>query len=375
MQLARGLLLGAGMTATALASAQGRTLLSLSVPAEIEYDSNPNLAVGPSAATTWLRTIPSLTAGYFPGNEEFRLEAALTAEKSSNQQAAKDRLDPRLRAAWKHVGPRDTTEVAALLDRRALRAVGLREQVPLGVDGARTLFAVSGSWLHDLDARTVVGADLRQEWERFSDTSTPDFRHTLAEVRLTRQQDARRSWYGVLDGRSYDPDSASESQPGTAAQTRSRAFGGRVGVNYWFSEALRVDANVGPLHFSSPSSTNDWQGALKMEYTAERWVAALDLSRAPGVNSTFGGVVLTEEARLRLHYELDALSRIELDAGHAREKAARSKRSVASAAWLWQWRPSWQVAVRASTQRQEGPEGTARSNRVAVSLVYTAEDL
>jgi hypothetical protein len=86
-------------------------------------------------------------------------------------------------------------------------------------------------------------------------------------------------------------------------------------------------------------------------------------------------VVLTEEARLRLHYELDALSRIELDAGHAREKAARSKRSVASAAWLWQWRPSWQVAVRASTQRQEGPEGTARSNRVAVSLVYTAEDL
>ena len=375
MQLARGLLLGAGMTATALASAQGRTLLSLSVPAEIEYDSNPNLAVGPSAATTWLRTIPSLTAGYFPGNEEFRLEAALTAEKSSNQQAAKDRLDPRLRAAWKHVGPRDTTEVAALLDRRALRAVGLREQVPLGVDGARTLFAVSGSWLHDLDARTVVGADLRQEWERFSDTSTPDFRHTLAEVRLTRQQDARRSWYGVLDGRSYDPDSASESQPGTAAQTRSRAFGGRVGVNYWFSEALRVDANVGPLHFSSPSSTNDWQGALKMEYTAERWVAALDLSRAPGVNSTFGGVVLTEEARLRLHYELDALSRIELDAGHAREKAARSKRSVASAAWLWQWRPSWQVAVRASTQRQEGPEGTARSNRFAVSLVYTAEDL
>ena len=94
MQLARGLLLGAGMTATALASAQGRTLLSLSVPAEIEYDSNPNLAVGPSAATTWLRTIPSLTAGYFPGNEEFRLEAALTAEKSSNQQAAKEGEPP-----------------------------------------------------------------------------------------------------------------------------------------------------------------------------------------------------------------------------------------------------------------------------------------
>lgn len=364
------------MTGALLASAQGRTMLSLSVPTEIEHDSNPNLSVGPAPSTTFLRAMPSLTLAYVPGNDEFRLEGALTAEKSSNQQAAKDRLDPRVRAAWKHVGPRDTAEVSALLDRRALRAVGLREQVPLGVDGSRTLFALAGNWRHELDARTVAAADLQQEWERFSETSTPDFRHTAAEVRLTREQNERSGWYAALTGRSYDADDAPPPvQPATAGATRSRAYGARVGVKHWFSEALRMDANAGPLHFAAPSSRNDWQGALNLEYTAERWVAALELARTPAVNSTFGGLVVSEEARMRMRYDLDAQSRVELDAGHVREKASRSNRSLASVAWVRQWRQDWYVAVRASTQWQEGPEGSARSNRLAVSLVYTAEDL
>ncbi|GAB3775727.1 hypothetical protein GCM10028796_52060 [Ramlibacter monticola] len=374
-QFACGLLVAAGVTGAAGAAAQSRTIYSLSVPTEIEHDSNPNLAVGPSAGTTWFRTIPSLTAGYVLGNEVFSLEAALTAEKSSNQEVARDRLDPRVRAAWKHVDSRNTTELAALLDRRALRALDVREQVPLGVDGSRTLFALSGSWLHDLDARTVVGADVRQVWERFSDTTTPDFRHTTGAVRLTREQDDRQSWYAALTGQAYDPESDPDPLDNAAAPKRSHAFGVLVGVTRSLSDTWRVDANAGPVHFTSPSSRDDWQGALKLEYRGERWVSGLELARAPGVNSTFGGLVVTEEARLRLRYELDALSRLELDAGHAREKETRTNRSAASVAWVRQWSASWQVAVRAATHRHEGPEGTARSNRIAVSLVYTAPDL
>jgi hypothetical protein len=371
---AGGLLLAAGVGAVTDACAQSRSIYSLSVPMEVEHDSNPNMSVGPAAGTTWLRATPRFTAGYVVGNEEFELEAGLTAEKSSNTGIAKDRLDPRVRAGWKHKGERDSTELALLLDRRAFRSLDVREQAPLGVDGSRTLLAVTGSWLHELDARTTFNTDLRHDIERFSGTTTPDFQNTTAAVRLTRELDERRSGYVALNAQAYRPDgSGDRTIAGTSG--RSTVFGAVAGLQQAITPALRIDVNVGPVHFSQPSSRNGWQGLAKAEYTAQRWFAAVELSRAPGVNSTLAGLVATDDLRARVRWELDANSRLELDAGHARETAAGTHRSRAGVTWTRQWSPSWQLAVRASTHRQHGPEGTAHGNRIAVMLTYTAPDL
>jgi hypothetical protein len=372
---ARGLLLAAGMAAAAQAAAQGRADIAVTVPVEIEHDSNPNLAVGPSASTTWLRATPTVGATFHPGNEEFSVEGAVTAEKSSNQEVARDRLDPRLRAAWKHAGPRETLELSALADRRAFRAVGVREQVPLGVDGSRTLYALGGNWQREVDARTRLRAEALQEWTRFSDAADPDFRRTTAAVRFTRQRDERTSWYAALNGQAYDPDSAPAPAVAGFEGTRARVYGAVVGIERSLSPAWQLDANAGPVHFTSPTARGDWQGALKLDYAAERWVVGLELARAPGVNATLGALVMVDELRVRLRHELDARSRIELDAGHDREPATDSRRTVAGAAWLRQLSPAWQLALRVSTHRQQGPEGTARSNRISVLLVYTSAQL
>jgi hypothetical protein len=371
---AGGLLIAAGLGGITDACAQSRSIYSLTVPMEVEHDSNPNLTVGPSAGTTWLRVTPSFTAGYVRDNDELELQAGLTAEKSSNADVAKDRLDPRLRAGWKHKGERDSTELALLLDRRAFRSLDVREQGPLGVDGSRTLLAVTGSWLHELDARTTFNTDLRHDIDRFSGTTTPDFQNTTAAVRLTRELDERRSGYVSMNAQLYRPDGPGDRTiAGTSG--RSSLFGAVVGLQQSITPALRIDVNVGPVHFSQPSSRNAWQGLAKAEYTAQRWFAAVELSRAPGVNSTVAGLMATDDVRGRVRWEQDANSRLEVDAGHARESAAGTHRSRAGVSWTRQWSPSWQLALKASTHRQHGPEGTAHSNRVAVVLTYTALDL
>lgn len=374
-RLARGLLACAGATCAAGAFAQGPTVYSVSVPMEIERDSNPAMALAGSRGTTFVRVTPSIAARHVSGAQEYRLEAALAAEKSSNPEVAQDRLDPRLQAGWKNADALNTIELTAVLDRRAFRQLEVREHVPVGANGARTLFALGGRWLRELDARTSSSVDVGQEWDRYSGTPTPEFRRTHAALRLNRQQDERRSWYAALNGQAYLPESAQEPSPGAAGASRSTVAGALVGIAQALSEALRVDASAGVVHFTQPSGRNEWQAVVRAEYAAERWLAWLDASRTPDVSATLGSLVVTEQVRLHLRRDIDALTRVELDAGRSMQRAAGSTRSTASAAWVRQWSPSWDLAVKASMLLQGGPSGNARSTRIALLVVYNGLDL
>jgi hypothetical protein len=374
-RLAHGVLLAAGAAGMTGAPAQTPIVYSLSVPAEIEHDSNPRMTPGDARATTWVRLTPKLSARQVRGADEYSAEAALSAEKSSNQQAAKDRLDPRVQAAWKHADGLNTTLLAAALERRAFRALDVDEHVPAGVDETRTLFALNGNWLREWDARTSSVVDLRQEWARYSGTRTPDSRRTAAELRLNRQQTERRNWYVAVNGQAYRSDAPEDPLPGGSEASRSTVVGALVGVGQALSEAVRVDGSVGPVHFSQRQGKSGWQGALKATYEVERWGAALEVSRRPSASPTFAGLAVTDQARVSMHHDLDALTRVELHAARSRAKAVQSTRTLASAAWVRQWSPSWEVAVRASRLQQDGPGGSARATRISFVLVYRGLDL
>ncbi|MBK6005153.1 hypothetical protein JJB11_03535 [Ramlibacter ginsenosidimutans] len=373
-RIARGFLVVAGAAGATAALAQSRTLYSLNVQTEIERDSNPNMSVTDPRGTTWFRVLPNLTTGYVYGNEEFDLEAGLTVEKSSNTDVAKDRVDPRLRGVWKHADAVDTAQLALLVDRRALRAVDVREHVPVGVDGARTLYSIAGSWTRELSARSRAGVDLNQEWDQYTDVQTPDSRLTVGAARFTWQQDERRSWYAAVNGQYYRPEPRTDAAQAGSGRTSSMAAGALLGITQSLSEALRLDASAGPMHFNHPSK-DGWQGRLSAEYTAQRWSGGIDLARTPSVNYTVGGLVESREGRAHLRYELGPRSSLNLQAAYSLQSDPESTNTFASVAWVHQWTPGWQVSVRGSVNRQQGLEGTARSNRIALVLTYSASDL
>ena len=73
-------------------------------------------------------------------------------------------------------------------------------------------------------------------------------------MRFTRRQDESR-WYAGVNGYLYRP----EEVGGTAGGTRSTAAGGLIGITQSFSEALRIDANAGLMHFTEPTKDDDWK--------------------------------------------------------------------------------------------------------------------
>jgi len=370
--LLAGALLAAGLAGASGAAAQSPRAYSATVPMEIEHDSNPNMVVSNPRGTTWVRVRPTVSVTQVQGAEEYLLEGGLSAEKSSNSDVAKDRIDPRLRGMWRHAGELNTGHAEVLLDRRSFRSVDIREAVPAGVDGSRTLLALTGAWTRELSARNSVTTNLRQAWERYNVGSIPNFRYTTGNVRLTHQAQERRSWYADVNGQLYRSDDRQDPVIGTVRGSRSLVAGTLVGVNHQFSERFRADANAGVVHFSEPRSDTDWQAALKTEYTGERWQGALELSRSPGVSATQGGLEVTRAVRLNARYSLGPLTRLDFDVGHSKGQAATSRRSLASLAFVRELSPAWELTVRATRRQQRELGGTAAANLIALVLVYNA---
>lgn len=339
---------------------------------EIEHDSNPGMVVSNPRSTRWLRVRPTVTMTQVQGTEEYTFEGGVVAEKSSNSAVAKDRIDPRLRGRWAHAGELNTGHVELLFDRRSFRAIDIREQVPTGVDGSRTLMAVTGAWTREVTERTSVTADVRQAWERYSVRSTPDFRNTAASVRLAHQADERRTWYAGVNGQIHRPDLAQDPLVGTVGGLRSRVAGTFVGVSQRFSERFRGDANAGVVRFFEPRTNTDWQGVLRTEYTGERWQGSVDLSRSPGVSSTRGALEVTNAVRATVRYSVNPLTHVDLNAGHSKGRAFDSKRSLASVALVRQLSPAWELTLRATRHQTRTLGGTATANLIAVGLVYNA---
>jgi len=370
--LASSALLAAGLAGASWAAAQSPRNYSVTVPVEVEHDSNPGMVVSNPRSTRWLRVRPTVSMTQVQGTEEYMLEGGVNAEKSSNSSVAKDRIDPRLRGTWRHSGELNTVQAEVLLDRRSFRALDIRERVPTGVDGSRTLAALSGAWTREVSERTSVRADARQAWERYSVSSTPDSRNTSGSVRLTHQATERRNWYAGVNGQIHRSDLAQDPLLGAVGGARSRVAGTFVGVSQQFSERFRGDANAGVVHFSQPRSDTDWQGALRTEYTGERWQGALDLSRAPGVSSTFGVLEVTNAVRVTVRYSVNPLTHVDFNAGHSKGRAFDSKRSLASLALVRQLSPAWELTLRATRHQTRTLGGTAEANLIAVGLVYNA---
>jgi hypothetical protein len=368
--------LAAGVFGLANASAQTRTIWSASVPVEIEYDSNPNMLPGNGPSTTFVRVTPNASGAYVYGGDQFKFEGSLTAEKSSDTRAAKDRLDPRVRASWRRDDPLGTMELAALVERQAIRALDVGEHAPVGSDGSRSLFALTAALQRDRDERTSWSADLRQEWARYSDAPSPDYRRTAASARVNRQQDENRTWYAGVNGQDYRADAATSPVPLAPSAAHTGVAGALVGIVQSFGPAWRVEANAGPVRFTQGASRSDWQAYATAQYKAERWLASVEVSRAPGVDPTFGGLLVTNDAHARLRWDLDALSHFDFAAAMSSESAGgRTERAMASAAWSRQLSPFWQLAVRASLHRWESFGTTARATRIGAQLTYTKPDL
>jgi hypothetical protein len=344
----------------------------VTVPVEVEHDSNPGLAVRNPQSTTWLRVRPSVSMTQVRGTEEYVLEGGVNAEKSSNSAVAKDRVDPRLRGLWRHAGELNTGQAEVLLDRRSFRALDIREPLPTGVDGSRTLMSLSGSWTREVTERTSVTTSVRQAWERYSVNTTPDFRDTSGSVRVSHQADERRTWYAGVNGQVHRSDVAQDPVLGRVGGIRSRVAGTFVGVSQQFSERFRADANAGAVRFSQPRTLTDWQGALRTEYTGERWQASLDLSRAPGVSSTLGGLEVTNAVRAGVRYAVNPLTHVDFNVGHSKGQSIDSKRTLASLAFVRQLSPAWELTARATRHHVRTLSGPAKANLVALVLVYNA---
>src|SRR5437763_11843513 len=164
------------------AVAQSRWLYSITAPANLERDSNRTMSVAAPTPITLVRLSPDLHALYKADRQQFELDAGVDLERSSDARVSGNRSDPRIRADWRLLSPTASYGMYVVAEQRAYRAVDVVEQVPLGVDGTRSLFALGGTWSATISETTSATAELREDRERFHTPSTPDYQLTAANT-------------------------------------------------------------------------------------------------------------------------------------------------------------------------------------------------
>lgn len=351
------------------ASAQSQWMYSLVAPIEVEHDSNPAMRPGAAEAVTRLRVSPQLRALHRSGADELHIDAAAVVEHSSKEALSGDRVDPRIRADWRRASPRTDYGVFGIVEQRSYRTLETEEQVPLGVDGTRSLGAVGAIATHRLNERDIVAAEARHDRVDFNAGAVPDYDLTAANLQFSRLVGERSSTYATATLQAYRPTG------GTGPRTEDSVSSGLVlGWRQSVSPALDWDASLGVANISGPRDGSSLQGALRVTWNSERLQASLDLSRRPSPIAESAALGLSDFARLQLRRLVDARSSLLLEA-NATRFATGARGATYAIAFTHELAQAWSLTARVLHRQREDAGGRASANVIGLLLTYNDPDL
>lgn len=368
----------AGLVALALcavssrAFSESRWIYSLSVPSDLEYDSNPLMSSTQSQSVTRLRTMPQLHARYQGDRDELEINGGIALERSSDPQVSADRQDPRVRADWRHATPVGGYGMYMALEQEAYRSADVAVQVPRELDGTRRLVDFGANWTYTVDPNHTLSANAHQERVTFDAGQIADYWLSAATVQFSGVTSERTSWYTSAAAQSYRP-AATPGLP--SSHENSGSFGVLAGYRRALTESMDLDLGAGLVRFTGPLPDTGWQGTAKLTYKGPRLDAWMEASRRPDVDTASSRMSLTSIARVGVRYALDERSGLGLTASASRFHAFEdTSAKELTAVYDRQLTRFWSMAVRAQYRARTDQAGSATANLVSLTVKYLNPD-
>jgi len=351
------------------ASAQSQWMYSLVAPVEVEHDSNPKMRPGAAEAVTRLRVSPQLRALHRSGADEIHIDAVTVVERSSKEGLSGDRVDPRVRADWRRASARTDYSVFGIFEQRSYRTLEAEEEVPLGVDGTRSLWALGAVATHSLNERDTLAAEVRHDRVDFDAGAVSDYELTAANLQFSHLVSERSSAYATGTRQVYRPTG------GTGPHTEDSVSSGLVlGWRQSVSQALDWDASLGVANISGLRDSSSLQGALRVTWNMERLQASLDVSRRPSPIAESAALGLSDFVRLQLRRLVDARSSLLVEA-NATRFATGARGATYAIAFTHELAQAWSLTARVLHRQREDAGGRASANVIGLLLTYNDPDL
>lgn len=360
------LLLAASSGLGSIPALAGGWQQSISIPATLEYDTNPTLASTGRTEIWRAKLAPAynLTGTY--GVDEFKAGLGLMIERPSDRAISAARQDPNLSVGWRRQTETGEFGLTAKYDQASTRFSTLEETGSVVRDGTRTTKSLLGNWRSALSERSSLAADASRTSVAYDGGTLTGYTNLSAGVTYSHALSARAEPFLRLSASHYEPDSALVSS--------SNHYTAMGGVKYKSSENLDWTAQVGLSRVSGRTSDTGWLGSFVMRYLGERAEYSLDIGRTVSPAGE-GGFIEADQIKGTWAYAVDALTRAGLDAAVRKSKGATPNTIQQVGAWVsHELSPLWSSRFYFQHKRRLAGQTDASGNVLGVTLVFTHPD-
>ncbi|TGD73953.1 hypothetical protein E4634_07365 [Mangrovimicrobium sediminis] len=329
-----------------------------------EYDSNPLMMAEDEESVYRGYLTPNYRMHWADGPNDWRLQAELKLEESTDTDLSQDRRDPRLRGTYTREYAQGQWSVDAGYEEASTRITEFEDTSALSADGTRTSANAGLQWNHRLSKKNTLDLGVTYVDVSYDDAGLSDYRTPAADLRLTRLLSDESSLYVALNGSSYQP----QGEDGSDADL----YGASLGFTTRASKLLTFDLSGGYTVVDTQGADGEddqWNASASLDYTGRRldWNFALSRLTSP---SGSGGYTTADMATLRASYRLTARLDFGLDAIWRSNDAEQLGESSSVTLSLKQGiAEHWSVRFALMHKRQDLPE-KADANVAMISLQY-----
>jgi len=339
---------------------------SLNVPVSVEHESNPQLSPSNEVSVRRFTMNPRYSLMATQGNDQFSVNLAINAERSSNQAVSADREDPNLQFGWNHTYETGSFGATVSFSEQSTRTSEFDDTGLVSNDNTRQTHSIAANWNTALSDRytLTLNANLTEVEFDSQAGSLNDYENKSINARLA---------YSVNEQvESYVNATVSRFEPSTNAKTNSRSL--VVGVSWAVSEQFSIDGNVGGNKTSGASSASGWQAMFGAQYTTERTKSNASLSRS---RSPSGSGVINESNQLSASwsYSLSEKENLGLDFNYRENLSSNPNETMRlSANYTRALAPEWDFRLSAAHRNRDDVTSDASSNSLTATLIYNLPD-
>lgn len=335
---------------------------AISVPMEVEYNSNPTLTPDGESVTRY-RVSPQYTLTREGGSTRSVFTFGGVIERSSNTQVSDHRADPNVGYELEITAPTSVLTLNATLDEASSRTTEFEETGLVTADSTVRTGLAGARWVRQLTEQTdlqLAGAYARV---RYDTPLLTGYEQASAESSL--------GWLPEEGNRYAITLSTARLNPDTSARHSSRQ-GLMLNHERRLSPTFRAEVGVGTAKTSGSRVGRDTVGMVLLAYEGERLTSDVEWVREISPSGSLGGYTLSQGLRWGLSYPLSesttltsSISRarsLELDGGDGQIVALGMRTELS---------PFWSITFRVERARATFASGvTARGNAVGIGLVY-----
>ncbi len=245
-----------------LACASGPAQQAVSMPAELEFDSNPELRPGSASSTVRYRLRPQYSyTHHVDDTNEWSAVLGANLERSSNTQVSANRQDPSVELKWQQEAPTSLWGLNAKYFKASTRTTEFDQTGIVTADRTQTNRSVGANWGKSLTERWMVNGGINQQWVDYDTDALVSYRNSTASGGLSYDLAATEKLSVFFDGSYYAP-SANNFVLARSSSSMGLMFG-YVGA---LSDKIDWNVQAGKVKITGLDAGYYLQGKMEVNY-------------------------------------------------------------------------------------------------------------